>query len=555
MKTKDALIKVIPTVESDNIEQIDEEIRRFIASVEGEIFSQTVEYIEKKIGKYYRYSSSNLKKKCKKLAKKYLKNENAWMSQTNIFCFLALFYSCISLIMRVVQEITAYTTFISDIIQVVLLLIVLGVFVLLCKNGKVYDNSQFNKFLKEFNRTAPSITIMVSLLFYLVLVAWPMKLENIKYLILFIIAGCMILPIVWAYERVKNKEPKKNTKRSLRLRNIIKDKLKKIIKYAKKSYHFMKKILWKMYQVISVISTLTIFTGVIYFVSGKVTSNNQSDNDLIMLQIKEEICENQEIINIEAVDIHGFGNNSIIVTTGNDGGDEDNNRLIILESVENEILQSMNDLFGLKSSYRTTFTYGLKGENMCLYPVINSVSDIIGDSTKEILINYYVWGSTYDAYYTAIFKYSYEDERYEIIGTYPIAEKTDHTKYDKQGNIIYNKAMMVETKFDDVLYEGKDVYEFSDLTKTFNLTSYSAYCRDYWAEFSNMGRVLVVVKREKYCEEALVDCYLPSYEEKERNLRWNKVYSENTIELPENYTKDDLARWMEEQFNCNVNMY
>lgn len=48
-----------------------------------------------------------------------------------------------------------------------------------------------------------------------------------------------------------------------------------------------------MYQIVSVISTLAIFTGALYFVIGKVTNNNQSDNDLIMKQIKADIGENQ----------------------------------------------------------------------------------------------------------------------------------------------------------------------------------------------------------------------------------------------------------------------
>ena len=122
----------------------------------------------------------------------------------------------------------------------------------------------------------------------------------------------------------------------------------------------LKKIVHTMYQIVSVISTLAIFTGALYFVIGKVTNNNQSDNDLIMKQIKADIGENQQIINIEVADIHGFGNDSIIVTTanGNMSNEGDNNKLVILESVENEILNSMNDLLGLKSNYKITFSYG-----------------------------------------------------------------------------------------------------------------------------------------------------------------------------------------------------
>ena len=552
MNTIDKLNKEMPEIKRDELEIIDREIKRFVVSVDENIFSQTAEYINKRLQKYNRYGNDNFLKKCKRLTKAYLKNENAWMTQENIFCLLALIYSGVSLVMRVVQEMTGYSTFISDVIQVSLLCIALVVFVKLCENGKIYDNQFFNLFLKEFNRIAPGMTIFVSFLFYLFLIVLPIEWGNIRNILLIACTGILLLPILWALDRTK--------KTYLKVcRREAKDIIKWMVELISKirAWFEWKRLVHTAYEAISVISTLAIFTGALYYVVGKITNNNQSDNDLIMQQIKKEISEEQQIINIEVADIHGFGNNSIIVTTANADmlNGEDKNKLIILESVENEILNSMNDLLGLKSNYRVTFSNGLSADNMTLYPVINCVSDILGDSAKEILVDYYVWGSTYGAYYTAIYKYSYEMERYELVGSYPLVNKHDVSKHDEEGNVISTWVQDVDTKFNDFSCESDEIYEFSDYEKSYNLTTYSGYCCDYWAEFSNIGKVMVVVKREKWEKEALINVYYTSYDEVECELNWRIVYSEETTELSDDFTKDELAKWMENKFNCRVNMY
>ncbi len=553
MNTKDELKKIINNVDEKTLGEIDEDIRRFVSKLENDVFSQTVEYIKKRIEKYCKYSKKRLKTKCEILAKKYIGNENAWMTQENIFCLLALVYTSLSLMLRVVQEITNYTPFVSDAIQVFLLVGALIFFGVLCNNGKIYDNKDFIGFLKEFNRIAPSITILMTLLFYLGLVSIPKEWGSIKNVILFACAILMLMPIILALKRTY-----KFRKNHIQVVAKVGDKFKKLVIFIKKGYRYIKekRVFKKIYEVVSVISTLMIFAGLVYFVVGKITNNNQSDNDLIMRQIKEEISENQQITNIEVDDIHGFGNNSIIVTTANNtwGGERDGNRLIILESVENEILNSMNDLLGLKSNYKMTFSNGLTAENMVLYPEINCVLDILGGSTKEILVDYYVYRSTYGAYYTAIYRYSYEAETYELIGSYPIVSSHDVSKYDEEGNITSTWSQDVDSKFDVLSCEDKEVYKFNDYENTFNLTCYSSYCRDYWAEFSNMGKVMVVVKRDKWEKEALINVYYVTYDE-EGKVIWRVIYSENTTDLSENYTKDELAKWMENRFDCRVNMY
>ena len=63
-------------------------------------------------------------------------------------------------------------------------------------------------------------------------------------------------------------------------------------------------------MVISVISTLTIFSAVLLFAIGQLGLESSCDDDLIMHNIKKQIPDNLEITSITTQDIHGFGNNS-----------------------------------------------------------------------------------------------------------------------------------------------------------------------------------------------------------------------------------------------------
>ena len=142
-----------------------------------------------------------------------------------------------------------------------------------------------------------------------------------------------------------------------------------------------------------------------------------------------------------------------------------------------------------------------------------------------------------------------------MASTIPIVNKHDVSKYDEEGNILSSRVQDVDTKFDVLPCEDENIHTFTDYEKSFNLTLYSYYCRDYWAKFSNLGKVLVVVKRDKWEEEALINVYFASYDEAEGKLGWRVIYSETTTDLSDDYTKDELAKWMENKFDCRVNMY
>ena len=303
-----------------------------------------------------------------------------------------------------------------------------------------------------------------------------------------------------------------------------------------------KHLITKIYNIISVLATLTIFSGLILFLYGKIVKSNQSDNDLIMKQIKKEVKE-EEVISLNVADIHGFGNNSIIVTTTEDSGTGlGSNKLLILDSVDNEILRGMNDLLGIKSSYKTTFSYTLLSDEIHFVPETEYVIDILGDSTKEIIVKYYVWGSNYSANATAIFAYSYKDEAYKIIGTYPENKKIDLIMYNSQGEIEERYAQIVETCFNKLEGNNYNSIECTDGEKNFSLNCGSVYNHEYWI-VSAGRKEFVTVNYDRYGDEkTYINVYETIYDKDANALSWNVIYSEYVDNLSYNYTQDELAK-------------
>ena len=321
----------------------------------------------------------------------------------------------------------------------------------------------------------------------------------------------------------------------------------------------------KFYHIIEVVYTLSFFSFLLYFVIGCFVHDNQSDNDLIMKQIKEEITEEGEITSIIVDDVHGFGNISIIATTRTLDYDKDaeTNKLIILDLVENKVLNSLHDPFGLKSSYKTTFSYSIDVEGAVPDPVIEYVLDIVGDSTKEIMVRYYYWGSTYGAYGPAIFKYSYEAMEYQLIGTYPMCEKLDLATYTEDGSISGFSTEIIETPFfnSDEDFSMLQVMECTRENTYFNLSDYSmTLSRSYWAT-GDFGTVLVVLQLDQEApqdywqrksSDYYVNIYQPMYNSEEDMIKWNAIFSEYCDESVDIWNQDSIESFICKKFNHEI---
>lgn len=305
-----------------------------------------------------------------------------------------------------------------------------------------------------------------------------------------------------------------------------KEKLLRIWKYIKKINNFFQ-----------VFISYFIFSGIILFFIGQVTKNNESDNNLIMSQIQNAVG-NGKIDSIRKEDLYGFGHDSILVTIDNQEklSRDIQNKFIIMDTVENKILHDMNDPLGFKSSYKITFSYVLGCEIIDFHPKLEYVFDIIEDedSAKELIVKYGIMehGFRENINYVAIFKYSYDNTRYEIIGTYPVCEKLDLTEEYEEGNIktIITRAKIIKTGFNYFDKQKEKVEGFFDTEcyddeKIFNLTGYSnKEYMDYWATTKYHGNVLIMTQVDTDNMEALVNCYCPIYENDE--LSWNAVFSE-----------------------------
>ena len=295
-----------------------------------------------------------------------------------------------------------------------------------------------------------------------------------------------------------------------------------------------------IYNVLSVISTLTILSGAILFVYGNVKDSNTSDNNLIMEQIKK-VTKDKKIISVNTTDIYGFGNESILVTASNykeSTKDNYGNNLVILDRMDNEILRKMNDFWGIKSSFKTTHNYSIYCDDVCFIPKTRYVIDIVGDKTKEVIVQYKYLGSVDGANGTAIFKYSYDDEQYHIIGTYPNCEKIDLREYDEEGKLLdgiapkeveTNFFNLEDTSWSPVCFDGEKKFTFNDGLQ---------YCKEYWVDCKKWGRVLVIVHVDKDDQQTYINIYYARGEEDE--LLWYILFSEKVNKFPELYTKDKL---------------
>ncbi len=302
-----------------------------------------------------------------------------------------------------------------------------------------------------------------------------------------------------------------------------------------------------LYKIISVISTLSIFAGVILFLWGKITRNNLSDNNLVMKQIRKETGE-VFINSITTADIHGFGNNSIIVTAADTNfPGKPANSFIILDTVNNRVLGNMNDLLGIKSSYKVTLSHKLRYGETELMPTNVKVEDICGDSTKEILVMYEVLQSTYGAQFPAIYRYSYEKEKYELFGTFPIPYYEDNSLISpRTGEPFGYQVLWHYSSFDGYVPEecgDATPGVLADDEREYCLPCYSQFCKAYWAHYGRM-QALIVSYRVAGSDQANINIYHPHISD--NKLEWGLARSFDNTGFLWNISAGDIQRFLDD---------
>ncbi len=302
-------------------------------------------------------------------------------------------------------------------------------------------------------------------------------------------------------------------------------------------------------SVATVLSSLSIVIGVIIYIWGKISSSDMSENDLIMRQIRSEIGDSK-IESMNVADIHGFGVESIIITATDDEYSKAKGKLMVLDLVDNKMLKSVNDPFGLKSSYKTMFVNTMSSDGMGLTPNRVNIVNLNQDPSREFVVSYRVWGSTYGASFPVIYGYSYDNIRYEVIGTLPIPYYQDVRYYDTDGNVIGHRAIYYKTPIDgyygDEISVSTYVSTVSDGANQYELPCYSRSCYYYWLKSRNYDEnCLAVVYRSNNMKLYNINIYIPAY--KDEQLEWGLIDSVNNIEVSSVYDALEIQRIIDEK--------
>lgn len=325
--------------------------------------------------------------------------------------------------------------------------------------------------------------------------------------------------------------------------------MKKVINGIKKTSPFFK----RLYSIISLISTLTVLTGVILFLCGKWLFGDVCDDDLTMQRIKKQMPDNLTITDIYMEDIHGVGNESMIVLASNsDVGNRIANQLLIFDKVENDILNQIYNLFGYGSNYKCSYLFsleymdetwleelGVESNELGYSLEIVDVIDLTGDLSKEIVVNFRPmddWGNiagSRDYYDTGIFSYSYEEHKYYLLGTYPPYHDDRIPQRKSNDRNRYNEA------------------------ETFKLAGgLSGFYSEYFArEKIYSDTVMVRTKRiwdfenESYItsHQFNISVYKPIFDIKKNKLKWEKVFSEDTDEYMEQCSKKYVQKFLDKK--------
>ena len=266
-----------------------------------------------------------------------------------------------------------------------------------------------------------------------------------------------------------------------------------------------------------------------------------------MKEISDQIPDNLTISKIETLDIHGFGNESIIVLAADDFMEElfdkDDqeyseskfgiaNKLLIFDKVDNEILNKAYHLFGLGSNYKIAYMFSLEspldddlfwGYSIELLDVI----ELTGDLSKELVVKIAPEPTgTSEVYYVGIFSYSYEKHSYYLLGTFPPSDKYifDENKFNRE---------RVATVFHTGETNQRNYYREYD-NGEFNLEYGTSDDNDIFIQ-NDYGNAYLVRTQMIWGEQShvephrhIISVYSPYYDSEDGELYWFPVFSKET---------------------------
>lgn len=333
--------------------------------------------------------------------------------------------------------------------------------------------------------------------------------------------------------------------------------IKQVLHHA--NHIFLDKILpvlKRAYSVITVISTLTIFTAILLFAIGKLGIETSSDDDLIMRDIQRQIPKDLTIREIVTHDIHGFGNNSIIVLADDYSSADDQrlaNQLLIFDKIENTILNRVYNLFGYGSNYKLSYIFSLASDTETPYWMGYSVElldviELTGDLSKELVIKFMsIPPGTSGYYQIGIFSYSFEEGCYYLAGTYPPAEKYE---VNQESPGLYFWDIQAPTVFHK---EDASQYNYYDKKGgRFELEWGTMDDRDFFIE-SEDG-ILLLVRTKTIWDTPyhlrphrhIISVFVPNFNIETNELEWNILFSKETEEQIMHCTEEFVIEFLKE---------
>lgn len=203
------------------------------------------------------------------------------------------------------------------------------------------------------------------------------------------------------------------------------EKISKVYDQYKPTFNLIKKIVSS-----TVLGALTLYAIGFFF------GINTTTDDLISRDIKAQIPKEAIILETLSVDLHGYGNNSIVVAIGdkNHGYSENPtaNEVFIFDAVDSDFLKYLYRPFKIGSSYILKHRIHLDKWNSARLEAI----DLTGDKVKDLIIYTVSQGASNASIETRII--SWQDGNYKLVGTFPPlhlsdpSEREDLTAYSSK---------------------------------------------------------------------------------------------------------------------------
>lgn len=199
-KTQRRLMEEFPEINADVAENIDIKTKAKVLTYQSDNDNRDVSIVlQEEIKKCVKTKNfGKISKKCNKLASEYLENNRVWILQENWYCLLAYFVSIATMILRVLEVKTKT----NDCISFVLYFVALLLWILIVQIKRLMG-LKADRFLVAFNHHAPSVIIVSSLLFYIVVCLCDYRSVWIAVIVLSFVA-CMWLTCLW-YKRENEK--------------------------------------------------------------------------------------------------------------------------------------------------------------------------------------------------------------------------------------------------------------------------------------------------------------------------------------------------------------